>query len=218
MPSPLDLGDLRRLTPIDADFGRGRGKPIDRHYIERFLERHVDDVHGAVLEVGSDEYARRYGGSRLQTAEVLHADASNPKATLVADLARRDGLPEDRFDCFICTQTLQYVYRLDDAVANIHRMLKPGGVLLLTVPGISQISPYDRDRWGEHWRFTSQSLSRLLDAGFGAGSATVRAHGNVLTAIGFLHGLACEDLSSVELDHADDRYPLLITARAQRGA
>lgn len=218
LPPPVDLGDVRRLAPIDADFGGGRGKPIDRHYIERFLEHHAGDVHGCVLEVGSDDYTRRYGGSRVQAAEVLHADESNPRATLVADLALPDGLPQAHYDCFICTQTLQYVYRPRDALANVHRMLKPGGVLLLTVPGISQISPYDRDRWGEHWRFTPQSVTRLLDETFGPGLAAVQPHGNVLTAIGFLHGLACEDLTLAELDHVDERYPLLLTARAIRGA
>ncbi len=215
-PSPVDLGDLRRLQPIDARFGGGRGKPIDRHYIEGFLARHAADVRGHVLEVADDHYTRRYGAAAVDASDILHADASNPGATLVGDLGSGRGLPRGRFDCFICTQTLQYVFSLPDAIGHIHYLLKPGGVLQLTVPGISQISPYDRDRWGEHWRFTPQSVRRLLEAAFGADEVEVRGHGNVLAAIGFLHGLACEDLSVEELDHPDDRYPVLVTARARR--
>lgn len=213
-PARLDLGALRRLEPLDAGFGGGRGKPIDRHYIEGFLLQHAGDVRGHVLEVAEDHYTRRYGGQAVQRSDILHADTSNPQATLIGDLASGDGLPENRFDCFICTQTLQYVYALQDAVGQIHRLLKPGGVLLLSVPGISQISPYDRDRWGEHWRFTPQSVYRLLAEAFGATAVQVQGHGNVLAAVGFLHGLACEDLSLGELDHHDDRYPMLVTARA----
>lgn len=217
MADSVDFGDLRRLAPLDASFGFGRGTPIDRHYIEGFLARHARDVRGRVLEVGSDDYTRRFGGDRVVAADVLHADASNPRATLVADLARGEGLPAGRFDCFVCTQTLQYVHALPAAMAAIHRLLAPGGVLLLTVPGISQISPFDRDRWGEHWRFTPQSVERLLRDAFGAGArSTVEGHGNVLAAIGFLHGLACEDLTRSELDHLDDRYPMLVAARAQK--
>jgi len=56
--STIDLGDLRRITPIDSGFGLGRGKPVDRHYIEDFLARNRDDIRGRVLEVGEDTYTR----------------------------------------------------------------------------------------------------------------------------------------------------------------
>jgi SAM-dependent methyltransferase len=209
---PISLGDLRRLRPLDEDYGRGRGLPVDRHYIEGFLQRHAADVRGRVLEVGDAAYTRRWGGARVQAAEVLHVAAGSPGATLVADLNQPAALPEGRFDCFICTQTLQYVFALHEAVANLHRCLAPGGVLLLTVPGISQLSPYDRDRWGEHWRFTPQSVQRLLGARFQ--DVRVEGHGNVLAATAFLQGLACEDLSAAELDAVDDRYPVTVAARA----
>jgi SAM-dependent methyltransferase len=214
MPEPFDFGALRRLQPVDAAFGGGRGKPIDRHYIEGFLARHAADVHGRVLEVGSADYTRRFGGARVERASVLHVAAGHGRADIVADLAEGSGLPDAAFDCFICTQTLQYVFDLAAAVRTMHRLLAPGGVLLLTVPGISQISPFDRDRWGEHWRFMPQALVRLLAPRFVAARTEVRAHGNVLAATAFLQGLACEDLTGEELDHFDDRYPMLVTARA----
>lgn len=218
--APIDLGDLRRLQPIDGDFGGGRGRPVDRYYIEKFLLHHAGDIQGCVLEVGDAFYTRRFGGDRVRVSEVLHRDESNPQATIVADLADGAGLADARFDCFVCTQTLQYLYRPAAALATVHRILRPGGVLLLTAPGISQISPYDRDRWGEHWRFTPQSMTRLLqDAGFVDGErrdVEVSGPGNVLTAVAFLHGLACEDLRAEELAHLDDRYPLVVTARAVR--
>lgn len=211
----MDFALLRRLEPIDGAFGGGRGKPIDRHYIEAFLERHAADVRGRVLEVADDHYTRRYGGARVECSDILHADAtSNPQATIVGDLARPESLPAGRFDCFVCTQTLQYVFDLQAAAAAMHRLLAPGGVLLLTVPGISQISPYDRDRWGEHWRFMPHALERLLGPVFEG--VDVQSWGNVLSSVAFLHGLCCDDLTREELDHADDRYPLVVTARAVR--
>ena len=214
VPQVLDFGDLRRVTPVDPHFGGGRGKPVDRHYIERFLEENAADIRGRVLEVAEDAYTRRYGGSRVTRSDIIHANASNPKATVVADLAEAYDIPDDTFDCFICTQTLTYIYPVQSAVETIYRILKPGGVLLATVPGISQISPYDRDRWGEYWRFTSQSLRRLLSEAFPPDNVRVEAYGNVLASTAFLQGLAVEDLRHDELEHHDQRYEMLITGRA----
>jgi SAM-dependent methyltransferase len=212
--STIDLGDLHRLTPIDPAFGLGRGRPIDRHYIEGFLRRHAGDVRGRVLEVGESTYTREFGAERVLRSDILHADASNPHATLTGDLAGENALPDDAFDCFICTQTLTYIYDTARALRTIRRLLRPGGVLLATVPGISQLSPVDRDRWGEYWRFTAQSLERLLGEAFGSADVSVEAHGNVLASIAFLHGLCTDDLRLDELDHRDERYPLIVAGRA----
>jgi SAM-dependent methyltransferase len=211
-PPVLDLGDLRRVTPIDS--GAGRGKPVDRHYIEAFLQRHAADIRGRVVEVAENGYTRRFGGDRVEQSDILHVDDSNPSATLVGDLAEPNDLPADAFDCFICTQTLTYIYDVQQAVETIHRMLKPGGVLLVTVPGISRMSPYDRDRWGEYWRFTAQSLGRLLGKPFGSDNVAVEAYGNVLASTAFLQGLCVDDLSRDELEHRDQRYPMLVAGRA----
>ena len=210
----IDLGDLRRITPIDSGFGLGRGKPVDRHYIEDFLRRNADDIRGRVLEIGEDTYTRAYGGTRVARSDILHADDSNPSATLIADLAGDNDLPSESFDCFICTQTLTYIYDVRRALRTVHRILRRGGVLLATVPGISQMSPYDRDRWGEYWRFTAQSLGRLLGEPFGRANVEVEAYGNVLASTAFLQGLCTDDLRSDELDHRDQRYQMLVAGRA----
>jgi hypothetical protein len=93
-------------------------------------------------------------------------------------------------------------------------MLKPTGILLATFPGISQISRYDMDRWGDYWRFTSLSSRRLFAEVFPAAQVTVEAHGNILAALTFLHGLAVEELRQEELDFHDPDYEVVITVRA----
>jgi peptidoglycan/xylan/chitin deacetylase (PgdA/CDA1 family)/glycosyltransferase involved in cell wall biosynthesis len=49
--SRVEWGDLRRVQPLSRSWGRDRGKPIDRYYIDGFLETHRSDVRGRVLEV-----------------------------------------------------------------------------------------------------------------------------------------------------------------------
>ena len=114
----------------------------------------------------------------------------------------------------IVTQTLFLIYDIHAAVAHIWAALKPGGVLLATLPGISQVVRYDMDRWGDYWRFTTRSARQLFAEAFPAESVTVEAHGNVLTAVAFLHGLAAGELSCEELDYRDDDYQLLVTVHA----
>jgi len=91
--------------------------------------------------------------------------------------------------------------------------LKPGGTLLATFPGISQTSC---EKLGEHyrWAFTKLSARQLFEEAFPAQNIEVEAHGNVLAATAFLHGLAVRELRKEELDHNDPDYELLITLRA----
>lgn len=211
----IELGRLRRLQPASRNFGWERGLPIDRYYIERFLSAHAEDIKGHVLEIGEDTYTQQFGGTRVTKSDVLHYLEGNPKATIVADLTCADGVPSDDFDCIILTQTLQMIYEVRSAMGHLFRILKRGGVLLATAPGISKINRrLGRDPWGEYWRFTTQSSQRLFEEAFQSSNVTVQACGNVLTAVAILHGLASEELAPRELDFDDPDYEVLITIRA----
>lgn len=215
-PGGVRFGNLRRVTPVSRHFGVDRGQPIDRHYIEAFLARHSSDVAGRVLEIGDDAYTRRFGGSRVTRRDVLHAQEGNPNATFVDDLAVGASLPSDAFDCAIVTQTLQYVFDLPAAMRTLHRILKPGGVLLATVPGISHNYA---GRWTNscYWAFTTASVHRLCAESFPAADVHVRSHGNVLSACAFLQGLAREEISPRQIDAHDAFYPVIVTVRARKG-
>ena len=208
------FGDLRRLKPISADYGNSRGLEIDRYYIEKFLSEFSADVRGHVLEIKHNTYTIKYGGDRVTKSDVLHPVEGNPDATIVADLTKADHLPSNVFDAIIFTQTLQVIYDIRTVIATLHHLLRPGGVLLATASGMAQLSLEDFDRWGEYWRFTSQSARLLFEDQFGVGNVSVRAYGNVLAAISFLEGLAVEDLKKKELDAVDRAYEVLIAVRA----
>lgn len=212
------FGSLRRLRPISRIFGVDRGLCIDRYYIENFLARYASDIQGHVLEIGDDTYTRKFGGKRVTKSDVLHGVEGNPKATIVADLTCADHIPSNTFDCIIFTQTLQFIYDVRAALRQLYRILKPGGVLLATFPGISQISRYDMEKWGEYWRFTTLSARRLFCEVFPEECVLAQSYGNVLSAIAFLHGVAAEELKQEELDYHDPDYEVLITVRAVKPA
>ena len=213
----VDFGNLRRVKPFSRVWGLDRGQPVDRYYIEQFLADHAEDIQGRVLEIADDGYTRRFGGDRVTKSDVLHPVEGNPKATIVADLVSGDNIPSDAFDCIICTQTLLVIYDVRAVIATLHRILKPGGVLLVTIPGVShQISRKDMDQWGDYWRFTSLSARRLFEERFPSENISVRTRGNVLAAAAFLYGLAAQELSLEELDYNDPDYEVSIAVRAVR--
>jgi SAM-dependent methyltransferase len=209
---------LRRLDPISATFGFERGQPIDRYYIENFLARQADDIRGRVLEIRENVYTRRFGGERVEVSDVLDVADDNRRATIHADLTRADHVPSDAFDCVILTQTLHVIYDVRSAAQTLYRILKPGGVLLATFPGISKTGCRECGRHGEsyNWMFTKLSARRLFEEAFPAGNVRLEAHGNVLAAVSFLHGLATEELRREELDQHDPDYEVLITLRAMK--
>lgn len=210
----VDFGVLGTTRPISLNFGWDRGTPIDRYYVENFLALHADDVKGRVLEIADDAYSRRYGGSKITKQDVLHLDVKHPKATLVGDLTQPHVLPDDAFDCIVLTQTLQLIFDLEQAVRRLHAALRPGGVLLMTVPGISQI---DRNQWRDYWywSFTAMSIRKLFERHF-APAMEIKTHGNVLAATAFLQGAALEEVDQAKLDVHDPAYPLVITLWAQK--
>ena len=204
---------LRGAEPVSRVFGLDRGRPVDRFYIERFLKAHSADIRGRVLEVAEPTYTQWFGSGVTQS-DVLHVQPGDPQATIVGDLTTGEGIPRDAFDCIVLTQTLHVIYDVRAAIAGARAALKPGGVLLVTLPGISQISRVDMEGWGDYWRFTTASARRLFGEAFD--DFELEAHGNVLASAAFLYGLAQDELEPEELAVDDPDYELVITVRAVR--
>ncbi len=210
------FNDRAASKPISSCFGTDRGTPVDRFYIEKFLADHADLIRGRVLEIGESFYSRRLGGDQVSAFEVLHTNAANRDVTVVGDLTDQATLPKNAIDCFICTQTLNFIFDVHKAIEGAHYLLKPGGVILVTVAGISQISRYDMDRWGDYWRFTTASIVRLFQPIF-TGGLEVTSFGNVLAATAFLQGIVVEDLPDPALlDDNDTDYQLVVALVAKK--
>jgi SAM-dependent methyltransferase len=210
---PAHLGIPTRTEPLSRHWGFDRGLPIDRHYIEGFLQRQAGDIRGRVLEIGDDSYTRRFGGDRVTARDVLNVDPGYPGTTIVADLNDGQQIPSDRFDCVILTQTLQLIYDVRTAIRTLYRILRPGGAVLATVPGISRIS---HEEWAGswYWGFSTFSAKRLFEESFPSGSVAVESHGNVLAASAFLYGMAVEEMRPEDLHRNDPDYQVTITVRA----
>ncbi|MCB1992431.1 MAG: methyltransferase domain-containing protein [Geminicoccaceae bacterium] len=192
------FGDLRSPVPVARAYGWGRGKAIDRVFVERFLSARAEVIQGRVLEIGDNAYTLAYGGAKVRQSDVLHVDGSNPKATFVGDLSRCDHIPDALFDCIVLTQTLQFIYDTPAALAQVHRLLKPDGALIATFPGLSQISD---PMWGPswHWGWSPRQAASLLQTAFPGGRVEVETLGNRFAAVAFLYGLVAEEVDMEQL-------------------
>lgn len=210
----LSWGDLDRVSPVSDTWGLDRGRPIDRYYIETFLEQHAADIQGTVFEIKDPGYTRLFGKDRVTRSVVVDVDPANPHTTLRADLTRSDQFPSSEADCFVLTQTLHIIYDLKASIRTAMQVLKPGGVLLCTIPAVSRVNYEDGGlRSGDFWRMTRAAVESLFGGLDGTGQMDIQTFGNVRTCTAFLYGLAMEDMPVPVLDFHDPWFPLIHCVR-----
>jgi len=210
---PAFLGSLGSTRPLSHNWGYDRGTPVDRYYIEAFLRERRELIRGRVLEVKDSGYTDQFG-TAVQRRDVLDIDASNPAATIIADLTAARSISSNQFNCFILTQTLQCIFDTHAALEHSHRILHPGGVLLVTVPAVSPI--IRKSSLPDYWRFTKASCVTLFERVFGPECVEVRSYGNVTSAIAFLAGLCLEELRPRQLDVCDEVFPVILGICARK--
>jgi SAM-dependent methyltransferase len=208
-------GNLRRLRPFSEHYGRDRGTPVDRWYIDAFIAAHADDIRGRVLELADRRYTKIHGDG-VDSFDVLDVDPRNDNATIIADLDDAGALPESSFECVVFTQTLQYVADPATTLVTLWRSLAPGGVLLMTVPTIAKVEGSLSDR--DAWRVLPVGAARLVARTCPGAEVDVTGRGNLLAAVAFLLGIASEELTAAELGTDDPSHPLVTCVRVRRAA
>ncbi len=162
------------------------------------------------MEVREPQYANLYL-QQIDHLDVVDIDAALPGLTIVADITNLEGVSDGSFNAIILSQTLQYVFDTKRAIEELHRVLAPGGVLLLTVPAVERmrmIGGFEHDCW----RFTVRSVEELLE-GFTA--VSVKSYGNCLAAIAVYRDVPAARLKR-RLWMTDPLFPVVVAARAQK--
>lgn len=137
-------------------------KSLSRKNLYEFLDAQYRQIPGGstVLNVGSggkvSDLLNTYAGQN--GFRVLSMDIDPARGPdLVSDVA---DVPcaEATFDAIVMSEVLEHVQRPQAAVDSVHRLLKPGGRLILTVPFLFPIhdQPYD------YYRYTRFGLHYLL--------------------------------------------------------
>lgn len=208
----LRMEMFQGTKPVSEMWGRDRGLALHRFYLEKFLAEYHEDIQGHCLEFQNPEYTNRFGKNAVKSLDILHIDDSNPQATITGDVTKENNLPSNAFDCIVCTHVLHVVFDFCRAIQELHRMLRPGGVLLVAVPQVSM----NGLEYEELWRFTPLGLKRALETAFDHSNILVKGYGNSLTSAAELRGIVCSEFSSDELESNDERFSVEVCARAQK--
>ncbi len=199
------------FDPISSKFGFDRGTPIDRIYIEQFLRENKKSIRGRTLEVVDNTYTKKFGGKKVTKSEIIDNDGKSKIATIFADLRKMDEIASDSFDCLIVTHTFGMIVDFELAIKECHRILKPGGALLVTMSCFSPIFNNDDTNF---WRFTPASAKHFFGKYFQ--DLQVDTLGNCLTGYSFWVGLSAEEVRKDAFEFNDKRFPCIVTVRGRK--
>lgn len=196
--------DVRMASPYSDCF------TYSRHRLEGFITRYLPEKgNGArLLDVGCGTghhvralRNRGYDAAGVDASEgmLAHARTNNPGATIEQADVDRLPFPDASFDYVLCIEVLRYLAHTESAVREMARVLKPGGIALVTAAPALSLNGYavvnkltSRLRVGNLTRlrqyFTTSGRMRreFRDAGFGE----VTVHGVYLGPVNWVERLA----------------------------
>jgi SAM-dependent methyltransferase len=141
-----------------------------RRSIEEFIRRVASEgfLTGNILEIGA-------GGAKVNRQLFSHvvrnywpsdiAKRPGVDYALVCD-ARQLPFPSSSLDGVICSEVLEHIPDAAVAIAELPRIIKSRGFLVLTTPFFYPLHGDSDNEHGDYWRFTPAKLKELFQRDF----------------------------------------------------
>lgn len=124
---------------------------IARRGLAAAISEFAHHLHGRLLDIGC---GRKPYERLFQVDEYVGLDIESERSRSVAVAnhyydGRRFPFVDASFDAVLCNQVLEHVFNPNEFVAEMHRVLKPGGTVVLTVPFVwdEHEQPFDYARY-----------------------------------------------------------------------
>ncbi len=145
-----------------------------REYLQ--VEQSFREIQGKCLQIG-------FRDKPIDGWDVLDKYDPSPLITHRLDLMDT-GLPSETYDAIFCPAILEHVEYPDKAVAEMHRLLKPNGEILVVVPFNQHYHPSPND----YYRWTPQGIKILMRKFHELDSGYFRIHNSVMYTAVYFYG------------------------------
>lgn len=147
-------GDFQRNPPIyrhDYLFCKGHSDKIRKSIRENIREK------VKILDVGCN-YKPYFPFFEGLFESYIGLDIHEGEHIDVVAKAEKIPFPDNSFDVILCFQVLEHIENPEKAISEMRRVLKDGGLLMLTTHGTyhEHMQPYD------YWRWTRYGLRKIL--------------------------------------------------------
>lgn len=205
----IDWGDLKRIAPFCQTFGFLRGKPIDRYYLDKFINEIKQEICGDILEIGATENAREsYDLNSDSSYRVMNVCVWKG-VDIVGDAHDTNNVEAESFDTILLFNVLEHCYAPWLVLENIHKWLKPGGKCFVSVPSAVRIHHIPQD----YWRPLPDAFNWMLR---NFSQWQVFTYGNAMTVVASYYGVSAEELTTEELDSYHSDYPVITCVSAKK--
>ncbi len=132
---------------------------LNRHQLVPAL---VERARGTILDVGCGRipYLRYLDPNQFERYDGLDIERRSPHTRFIGDARDMREIPDAAYDTVVAFSSLEHVPDPRAAMANIRRVARPGGVVIITVPMLFRLHEEPHD----YYRFTRYSLQELADA------------------------------------------------------
>lgn len=133
------------------------------------LRRHLNLLHGAVIDLGCGKTPYKTDILKVADSYVgvdwINSLHDMAQVDVCTDLSRRFPFDDASFDAAVSFQVMEHIAEPSVFLFECNRILKPGGIFLLTVPFMWHVHEAPHD----YYRYTSYGLEHILKkAGFGS--------------------------------------------------
>ncbi len=144
---------------------------------EQVIEAHAS---GDLLDVGCGSMPYRplieQAGS---TYAGLDVEARTDGVAHIGSATDMTSIEPNSFDTVLCSEVLEHIAEPSKALAEMARVIRPGGTLILTVPFLGRLHEEPHD----YYRYTEHGIRALLDAA-GFTIETLQITGSIFSLLG----------------------------------
>jgi len=143
------------------------------------IAKHVTDS-GNILDIGSgtapvSPYLNRTTVADISAEAMKNVECESKAVTSITEMS----FASASFDCVVCSEVLEHVPDDAKAVSELRRVLKPGGVLVVTVPFQKRFWAEDDEYVGHVRRYDAGELEQKLRAAGFSGIETYKLSGMI---------------------------------------